>query len=53
MIDFKLIEMVSHNTTLFNRKVGKVMSEYGHGNLHVHSKHGPLVRDRRQAIGIY
>ena len=33
-------------------KVGKVMHEYKHGELHSGSKHGPLVTDRKQAIAI-
>ena len=33
-------------------KVGKVMSEYGKGELHSGSKSGPVVKDRKQAIAI-
>lgn len=33
-------------------KVGKVMREYKHGELHSGSKHGPKVRSREQAIAI-
>lgn len=33
-------------------KVAKVMREYKHGELHSGSKHGPVVKDRKQAIAI-
>lgn len=33
-------------------KVHKVMSEYKHGTLHSGSKHGPKVKNRKQAIAI-
>jgi hypothetical protein len=33
-------------------KVGKVMSEYKHGELHSGSKTGPAVKSRKQAIAI-
>lgn len=38
-----------HNT---NGKVGKVMREFKHGELHSGSKHGPKVKSRKQAIAI-
>lgn len=34
------------------KKVGTVMSEYKHGNLHSGSKEGPVVQSREQAIAI-
>ena len=33
-------------------KVGKVMHEFKHGELHSGSKHGPKVKSRKQAIAI-
>lgn len=33
-------------------KVGKVMHEWKHGELHSGSKHGPVVKSRQQAIAI-
>jgi hypothetical protein len=33
-------------------KVGKVMHEYKHGELHSGSKKGPVVKKRKQAIAI-
>ena len=33
-------------------KVEKVMHEYKHGELHSGSKHGPMVKNRKQAIAI-
>jgi hypothetical protein len=33
-------------------KMGKVMSEYKHGELHSGSKTGPLVTNRKQAVAI-
>jgi hypothetical protein len=35
-----------------NKKVAKVMREYGRGELHSGSKQGPVVRDRAQALAI-
>ena len=34
------------------KKVGKVMKEFKHGELHSGSKKGPKVRSRAQAIAI-
>lgn len=34
------------------KKIEKVMHEYGEGKLHSGSKHGPMVKDRKQAIAI-
>lgn len=34
------------------RKVHKVMSEFKRGKLHSGSKHGPEVKNRRQAVAI-
>lgn len=33
-------------------KVGKVMHEFKHGELHSGSKHGPEVNDKKQALAI-
>ena len=33
-------------------KVGKVMHEYKHGELHTGSKKGPKVKNRKQAVAI-
>lgn len=33
-------------------KVRRVMNEYGAGELHSGSKHGPVVTDRKQAVAI-
>jgi len=33
-------------------KIGKVMEEYKHGELHSGSKKGPKVKNRKQAIAI-
>ena len=35
-----------------NSKVHRVMKEYKMGKLHSGSKHGPMVRSRKQAIAI-
>jgi len=37
---------------LKERKVSKVMHEFGEGKLHSGSKHGPEVTSRKQAIAI-
>jgi hypothetical protein len=34
------------------KKVAKVMREYGKGDLHSGSKKGPVVKSRKQAIAI-
>jgi hypothetical protein len=34
------------------KKVAKVMHEFGSGKLHSGSKHGPEVKSRKQAIAI-
>lgn len=34
------------------KKVAKVMREYGNGELHSGSKKGPVVKSRKQAIAI-
>ena len=33
-------------------KVHRVMSEFKHGGLHSGSKHGPKVKNRKQAVAI-
>jgi hypothetical protein len=38
--------------TKTQKKVGKVMHEYKHGELHSGSKKGPAVKNRKQAIAI-
>lgn len=35
-----------------NAKVGTVMHEFKHGQLHSGSKHGPMVTSRKQAVAI-
>ncbi len=38
--------------TKAQKKVSKVMREYGKGELHSGSKKGPVVKSRKQAIAI-
>ena len=38
--------------TKAQKKVSKVMHEYGKGELHSGSKKGPVVKSRKQAIAI-
>lgn len=38
--------------TKTQRKVGKVMREFSKGDLHSGSKHGPVVKSRKQAEAI-
>lgn len=38
--------------TIAQKKVSKVMKEYGKGELHSGSKKGPLVKSQKQAIAI-
>lgn len=38
--------------TKSEKKIGKVMSEYGKGKLHSGSKKGPVVKSQKQAIAI-
>jgi len=38
--------------TKTQKKVGKVMREFSHGKLHSGSKHGPVVKSRKQAEAI-
>jgi hypothetical protein len=38
--------------TMVQKKVSKVMKEYGKGELHSGSKKGPLVKSQKQAIAI-
>ena len=38
--------------TKAQKKVSKVMHEYGKGKLHSGSKKGPVVKSRKQAIAI-
>ena len=39
-------------STKAQKKVGRVMHEYKHGELHTGSKKGPKVKNRKQAIAI-
>ena len=38
--------------TKANKKISKVMREYGAGKLHSGSKKGPVVKSEKQAIAI-
>jgi hypothetical protein len=38
--------------TKAEKKIGKVMGEYGKGKLHSGSKKGPVVKNRDQAVAI-
>lgn len=38
--------------TKAEKKIGKVMTEYGAGKLHSGSKKGPMVTSKKQAIAI-
>ena len=38
--------------TKAQKKIGKVMSEYGKGELHSGSKSGKVVKSRKQAVAI-
>ena len=38
--------------TKAQKKVGKVMKEFGVGKLHSGSKKGPVVKSRKQAVAI-
>jgi hypothetical protein len=38
--------------TKAEKKVSKVMKEYGAGKLHSGSKKGPMVKSRKQAVAI-
>ena len=38
--------------TIAQKKVNKVMKEYGKGELHSGSKKGPVVKSQKQAIAI-
>lgn len=44
--------MVAKKPTKAQKKVAKVMREYGKGELHSGSKKGPMVKSRKQAIAI-
>jgi hypothetical protein len=44
--------MAAKKKTAAQKKVSKVMREYGKGELHSGSKKGPVVRSRKQAIAI-
>jgi hypothetical protein len=38
--------------TKAEKKIGKVMKEYGAGKLHSGSKKGPVVKSQKQAVAI-
>lgn len=44
--------MAAKKKTAAQKKISKVMREYGKGELHSGSKKGPLVKSRKQAIAI-
>jgi hypothetical protein len=44
--------MAAKKPTKAQKKVTKVMREYGKGELHSGSKEGPVVKSRKQAIAI-
>ena len=44
--------MAAKKPTKAQKKVAKVMREYGKGELHSGSKKGPVVKSRKQAIAI-
>lgn len=44
--------MAAKKPTKAQKKVSKVMREYGKGELHSGSKKGPVVTSRKQAIAI-
>ena len=44
--------MAAKKKTAAQKKVAKVMREYGKGELHSGSKKGPVVKSRKQAIAI-
>jgi hypothetical protein len=45
-------ERMAKKSSRVQRKVGKVMHEYKHGQLRSGSKQGPKVKSRAQAIAI-
>ena len=44
--------MAAKKKTKAQKKVAKVMREFGKGELHSGSKKGPVVKSRKQAIAI-
>lgn len=44
--------MKKKNVKKKNKKIEKVMKEFGEGKLHSGSKKGPVVHNRKQAIAI-
>ena len=44
--------MAAKKKTAAQKKISKVMREYGKGELHSGSKKGPMVKSRKQAIAI-
>ena len=44
--------MAAKKPTKAQKKVAKVMREFGKGELHSGSKKGPVVKSRKQAIAI-
>lgn len=41
-----------HSAVPKSKKIHKVMHEFKHGVLHSGSKHGPMVKSRKQAVAI-
>jgi hypothetical protein len=44
--------MAAKKKTKADKKISRVMREYGKGELHSGSKKGPVVKSRKQAIAI-
>jgi hypothetical protein len=44
--------MAAKKKTKSEKKISRVMREYGKGELHSGSKKGPVVKSRKQAIAI-
>jgi len=44
--------MAAKKKSAAQKKISKVMREYGKGELHSGSKKGPVVKSRKQAIAI-
>lgn len=44
--------MAAKKKTKAEKKISRVMREYGKGELHSGSKKGPMVKSRKQAIAI-
>jgi hypothetical protein len=44
--------LATKKKTVTAKKVGKVMHEYKHGQLHSGSKQGPKIKNQKQAVAI-